>query len=154
MRGLIAILVLCATPLWAVEPDEVLADPALEQRARDISAGLRCPVCQNESIDESNADVAKDLRLLVRERLVAGDSNDEAVEFIVARYGEYVLLRPDLGGANIVLWVIGPLVLIAAVGGVLMARRGSRSTIEDLSAEEEARVAALLDGPSETKERS
>ena len=139
------LLMLLAAPLWAVEPDEVLNDPALEERAREISAGLRCPVCQNESIDESNAGVARDLRLLVRERLVAGDSDRETVDFIVARYGEYVLLRPDAGGANVILWGIGPAVFLLVVGGFVIARRRSTKGDPDtLSAEEEARVAALL----------
>ena len=88
------ILCLVASPALAVQPDEILDDPALEERARDISAGLRCLVCRNESIDESNADLARDMRLLVRERLVAGDSDAEVVDFIVDRYGEYVLLKP------------------------------------------------------------
>ncbi|MEM1300975.1 MAG: cytochrome c-type biogenesis protein [Pseudomonadota bacterium] len=145
MKRLAWILCLLAAPLWAVEPDEVLSDPALEDRAREISAGLRCPVCQNESIDESSADVAKDLRLLVRERLVAGDTNDETVDFIVARYGEYVLLRPDAGGANLILWGVGPAVMLLVMLGLFMARRRSQSeTATPLSADEEARLAELL----------
>lgn len=145
MRRLLLILCLVAAPAWAVEPDEVLSDPALEDRAREISAGLRCPVCQNESIDESSADVAKDLRLLVRERLVAGDTNDETVDFIVARYGEYVLLRPDAGGANLILWGVGPAVMLLVMLGLFMARRRNQSDMATpLSAEEEARLAELL----------
>ncbi|WP_186827049.1 cytochrome c-type biogenesis protein [Shimia ponticola] len=145
MKRLILVLCLAAAPTLAVEPDEVLSDPMLEDRAREISAGLRCPVCQNESIDESNADVAKDLRLLVRERLVAGDSNEETVDFIVARYGEYVLLRPDTGGANLILWGVGPAVLLLVLGGLFLARRRGRSdATAPLSAEEEARLAELL----------
>jgi cytochrome c-type biogenesis protein CcmH len=109
MKKLFLILsLMLATPVAAVQPDEILADPVMEERARDISAGLRCLVCRNESIDESNAELARDLRLLVRERLVAGDTNDEVVDFVVDRYGEYVLLRPTLTGANLVLWIAGP----------------------------------------------
>ena len=108
MKRLVLILLLVSTPLFAVEPDEILDDPMLEARARDISAGLRCLVCRNESIDESNADLARDLRLLVRERLLAGDSNSEAVDYIVARYGEYVLLNPPARGSTWILWLAGP----------------------------------------------
>ena len=108
MRRLALLLALVAAPAFAVEPDEVLDDPALEARARDISAGLRCPVCRNESIDESNAGVSRDLRLMVRERLVAGDSDAEAVQAVVDRYGEYVLLKPDASGANLILWLAAP----------------------------------------------
>ncbi|WP_171240858.1 cytochrome c-type biogenesis protein [Ruegeria sp. HKCCA5491] len=116
MKRLLLILAFLASPAWAVQPDEVLDDPVLEQRARDLSTGLRCLVCRNESIDESNADLARDLRLLVRERLVAGDTDDEAIEFIVDRYGEYVLLKPTSYGANLVLWLAGPIMLLIAAG--------------------------------------
>ncbi|WP_171211542.1 cytochrome c-type biogenesis protein [Ruegeria sp. HKCCA5426] len=116
MKRLLLILAFLASPAWAVQPDEVLDDPVLEQRARDLSTGLRCLVCRNESIDESNADLARDLRLLVRERLVAGDTDDEAIEFIVDRYGEYVLLKPTSSGANLVLWLAGPIMLLIAAG--------------------------------------
>ncbi len=142
------ILALVASIALAVEPDEVLDDPALESRAREISAGLRCLVCQNESIDESNASLARDLRLLVRERLVAGDSNAEAVDFIVARYGEFVLLKPTTGGWNWLLWASGPgLFLIALVLGVLYVRRRSQATAEGdaaLSPDEQKRLDELL----------
>ncbi|CAD0185735.1 Cytochrome c-type biogenesis protein CcmH precursor [Ruegeria sp. THAF57] len=116
MKRLLLILAFLASPVWAVQPDEVLDDPVLEQRARDLSTGLRCLVCRNESIDESNADLARDLRLLLRERLVAGDTDDEAIKFIVDRYGEYVLLRPTSSGANLVLWLAGPIMLLIAAG--------------------------------------
>ncbi|MFO7921420.1 MAG: cytochrome c-type biogenesis protein, partial [Nioella sp.] len=116
MKRLVLVLMLLASPLWAVEPDEMLDDPALENRARDISAGLRCVVCRNESIDESNAELASDLRLLVRERLVEGDTNAEVVDYIVARYGEYVLLRPNTEGANILLWLAGPALALLGLG--------------------------------------
>lgn len=128
MKRLVLMLMLLASPLAAVEPDEVLSDPVLEQRARELSKGLRCLVCRNESIDESNASLAKDLRLLLRERLVAGDSDTEAVEFIVARYGEYVLLNPTRGGANWILWGAGPMMLLLAGGvGMLYVRGRSRA---------------------------
>ncbi|WP_171125169.1 MULTISPECIES: cytochrome c-type biogenesis protein [unclassified Ruegeria] len=116
MKRLFLILAFLASPAWAVQPDEILDDPVLEQRARDLSTGLRCLVCRNESIDESNADLARDLRLLVRERLVAGDTDDEAIEFIVDRYGEYVLLKPTSYGANLMLWLAGPIMLLIAAG--------------------------------------
>ncbi|MWD30156.1 cytochrome C biogenesis protein CcdA [Aquicoccus sp. SCR17] len=142
------LVVVLAWPALAVQPDEMLDDPALESRAREISQGLRCPVCQNESIDESNAPVAKDLRLLVRERLVAGDSNAEVVEYITDRYGEFVLLEPRTGGANLLLWAAGPLMLLLAAGlAVLYLRRRSRAPApaeEGLSDEEEARLQELL----------
>jgi len=130
MKRLAAILCLflVAMPALAVQPDEVLDDPALEARAREISTGLRCLVCRNESIDDSNADLARDLRLLVRERVLAGDTNEEVVAYIVARYGEYVLLRPQADGANLILWLAGPLMLIVAGGvGLVFLRRRSRA---------------------------
>ena len=112
----------------AVLPDEVLEDPALEARARALSRDLRCLVCRNESIDESNADLARDMRILVRERLVEGDSDDEVVSFLVARYGEYVLLRPTLQGANLVLWVSAPVLFLIALGAaVVYLRRRDRA---------------------------
>ncbi|MCH2077655.1 MAG: cytochrome c-type biogenesis protein CcmH [Rhodobacteraceae bacterium] len=144
MRWLALVFCLIAGTAIAIEPDEVLEDPALEARARDLSQGLRCPVCQNESIDESRVPVAKDLRLLVRERLLAGDSDDEVLAYVVARYGEFVLLQPNTGGANLLLWGIGPAALILALGGFVFARR-SRATEEPLSDAEEARLKALLE---------
>ena len=119
------LLAFVANMALAVQPDEVLDNPALEARARDISKGLRCLVCQNESIDDSNASLARDLRLLVRERLVEGDSNEEVVEFIVDRYGEFVLLKPTTGGWNWLLWAAGPILFVFAliVGGFPAARR-------------------------------
>ncbi len=148
MKRLVLILLLLATPLMAVEPDEVLSDPALEARARDVSKGLRCLVCRNESIDESNASLARDLRLLLRERLVAGDSDQQAIDFIVARYGEYVLLKPDTRGANWLLWAAGPLMLLMAGGVGLAYLRGREKAGSDgeppLSDEEQARLRDIL----------
>ena len=138
-----------AVPVHAVQPDEILQDPALEQRARDLSRGLRCLVCRNESIDESNADLARDLRLLLRERLVAGDSDDEAIAFIVARYGEYVLLSPTVGGANWLLWAAGPLMLLLAggIGFGYLRGRANAVAAEDarLSSAEQERLRRILE---------
>ncbi|MGJ8624818.1 MAG: cytochrome c-type biogenesis protein [Yoonia sp.] len=120
------LLLACAGPAWAVQPDEVLNDPALETRARALSEGLRCPVCRNESIDESNADIARDLRLLLRERLVAGDSDVDAVQYLVDRYGEYILLSPRVEGANFALWFAAPIMLLVA-GGIALATIRGRS---------------------------
>lgn len=121
-------------PVQAVQPDEILDDPVLESRARELSKGLRCLVCRNESIDDSNADLARDLRLLVRERLVAGDADPEAIAFIVDRYGEYVLLKPQSGGSNLVLWLAGPLMLIlgSAVAMGYIRRRAVAATKPEL----------------------
>jgi len=124
MKRLALILMLVCTPVFAVQPDEVLDDPALEERARDLSKGLRCLVCRNESIDESDATLARDLRLLVRERLVAGDTDRETIDYIVARYGEFVLLNPTTTGANWLLWAAGPLMLLIAGGMGLVYVRG------------------------------
>ncbi len=117
MRALsLAFLMICF-PLvsYSVEPSEVLDDPILEERARNISKNLRCLVCQNESIDDSNASLAKDLRILVRERLVSGDTEDEVLNFIVDRYGEFALLKPRTDGSNLILWLSGPLMLLIAL---------------------------------------
>ncbi len=145
---IVAICMLLALPLGAVQPDEVLDDPVLEQRARSLSKGLRCLVCQNESIDESDASLARDLRILLRERLVQGDTDEQAISFIVDRYGEYVLLRPTVTGSNWLLWAAGPLMLLMA-GGVGFAYlrgrdRASEQTIDALSDVEKSRLAELL----------
>ncbi len=136
-----------ASPALAVEPSEMLDDPALEQRARDLSAEIRCVVCQNESIDSSNAEIAHELRVLVRERLVAGDSDQEVLDYLVARYGDYVLLRPPMKPQTYLLW-FGPFVvlLFGALGVFVYFRhlRAAPAMPPDLSAEEEARLARLL----------
>ena len=133
----------------AVQPDEILDDPALEARARALSRDLRCLVCRNESIDDSNAELARDLRLLVRERLVAGDSDAAAMDFIVARYGEYVLLRPQATGSTLVLWLSGPLMLVVALGAVavyLRRRRAAPGTETALSPDERRRLDEIMRG--------
>jgi cytochrome c-type biogenesis protein CcmH len=132
----------------ATSPDEVLADPALEQRARALGKELRCLVCQNQSIDDSDAELARDLRLLVRERLVAGDSDAEIIAFLTARYGDFVLLRPPVRPATWGLW-FGPLLVLAVAGlgvAIYLRRRPNRTPpAGPLSAEERARVDALLE---------
>jgi cytochrome c-type biogenesis protein CcmH len=138
------LLVLClAAPAMAVGPDEILPDPVLEQRARDISAGLRCLVCQNQSIDDSDADLARDLRVLVRERLVAGDSDEAVRQYVVDRYGEYVLLNPRLGGHTLVLWIAAPVLLVGGLGALWLAGRRRRVVDAGLSAEEQAALDEL-----------
>lgn len=144
MRRWLVILMLLAAPLWAVEPAEMLDDPALEERARELSQGLRCPVCRNESIDASNAALAKELRIVLRERLVAGDTDQEAVDYLVARYGEYVLLRPDTRGANMILWLAAPVLLLIALAIGWSTIRAKRAPPPALSAEEEAELQKIL----------
>ncbi|MGA7390457.1 MAG: cytochrome c-type biogenesis protein [Pseudolabrys sp.] len=132
----------------AVQPDEVLKDPALELRARNLSSELRCMVCQNQSIDDSEAPLARDLRLLVRERLTKGDSNQQVLDFLVARYGEFVLLKPRLEWHTLLLWGLPPAALIAGVVGLfLMARRRKETSLdpEVLSTEERRRLSTLVD---------
>lgn len=147
-RALLA-LALCLAPQLAaaVQPDEILPDPGQEARARAITRELRCVVCQSESIDDSNADIARDLRLLVRERIVAGDSDAEVQAFVVDRYGEYVLFRPPFNARNAALWLSGPILLLLG-GGIAFAfirRRAAAPppTRAPLSPEEEARLAEL-----------
>jgi cytochrome c-type biogenesis protein CcmH len=123
----LAMALLAACPAHAVEPDEVLQDPALEARARTISEGLRCLVCQNQSIDDSEAPLAKDLRLLVRERLKAGDSNEQIVDFVVERYGEFVLLKPRFETHTLVLWLATPAVFLVALLIIALAYRRRRA---------------------------
>lgn len=144
-RALILCLAL-AGPSWAVQPDEILADPALEARARAITSGLRCVVCRNESVDESNADIARDVRLIVRERIMAGDSDEQVVQFMVDRFGEFILLEPRATGTNLILWLAGPALLLGGLGiAAVTLRRRNAATPQPLSAEEEARLSELLD---------
>jgi len=152
MRGwgvLFILLILSGIPAAAVEPDEMLADPKLERRARDISAHLRCMVCQNQSIDDSNAPLARDLRILVRERLTAGDSDEQVISFLVDRYGEFVLLKPRFAGHNLVLW-LGPFVVLIVGAGALWsayrrrAAKGDRVSTDGLSEGERKRLKSLI----------
>ena len=127
LRALVLVVaMLVGGSALALSPDEILADPVLEQRARDISAGLRCLVCQNQSIDDSDADLAKDLRVLVRERLVAGDSDEAVRQYLVDRYGEFVLYKPEVSGSTWLLW-FGPLVLLLAGAAVIFRLVRKRS---------------------------
>jgi cytochrome c-type biogenesis protein CcmH len=145
-------LFLLAAPAFAVQPDEILADPVLEGRARTLSQELRCMVCQNQSIDDSDAPLAKDLRVLVRERLTAGDSDGQVIDFLVARYGEFVLLKPRLSAHTALLWLAPFGVVLLGVWGLvsLWRRRRTESAPEiaqaPLSAAEQARVSELLAG--------
>jgi cytochrome c-type biogenesis protein CcmH len=151
-RALFALLAMAAlsvaAPALAVQPDEILTDPALETRARAISAGLRCLVCQNQSIDDSDAPLARDLRILVRDRLKAGDSDKQIVDFVVDRYGEFVLLKPRFEPHTLLLWLATPLVGLAALTMVILAAR--RRKIEanqavPLSKSEQQKLKKLLD---------
>lgn len=134
---------------WAVNPSEVLSDPVLEKRARGLSAGLRCMVCQNQSIDDSDADLARDLRVLVRERLVQGDTDDQVLDYLVARYGEFVLLKPRLEKRTVLLWGFPVLMLLGGAGFIWLTRRKanrSQPPIVPLSEAEKKRLEHLLDG--------
>lgn len=144
MKWLWLVLMLLATPLAAVQPDEMLADPALEARARAISAELRCPVCRNESIDESNAPVARDLRLMVRERLVAGDTDAQVIAAVVDRFGEFILLKPETSGANLILWLAPVGLLVAGLAVGLAAQRRKVAVVETLTKAEQARLSEIL----------
>lgn len=130
---------------WAVQPDEILADPKLESRARSIGKELRCLVCQNESIDDSNADLAHDLRVLVRQRLLAGDSDAQVKDYVVARYGNYVLLKPPFDSETYLLW-FGPLILLGMAGSaaVVFIRHHRMAPPVPLSEEERRRLADLV----------
>jgi cytochrome c-type biogenesis protein CcmH len=148
--ALVALLVALVAPAaaLAVEPDEMLKDPALEARARQLSEGLRCLVCQNQSIDDSNAPLAHDLRLLVRERLTKGDSNSQVIDFIVSRYGEFVLLKPRFELQTLLLWVLPPAALLAGLVALLItARRRQTANLQapTLTPTEKQRIATLVE---------
>jgi cytochrome c-type biogenesis protein CcmH len=147
------LLIVGASAAYAVQPDEIMSDPAMEARARDLSRELRCMVCQNQSIDDSEAPLARDLRLLVRERIAAGNSDAQVLDFLVARYGEFVLLKPRFENHTLLLWLVPPLALIG--GGLALWAHGRRrqrlaagenASALTLSAEEEARLQKLLAG--------
>jgi len=148
MRYLIlCLMLLVAGPALAVQPDEILSDPALEARAREISKVLRCPVCQGETIDESNAPISRDLRLYLRERLVAGDTDAKALEAVVDRFGEYVLFEPPARGINWVLYLAGPVMaLLALLIGwrFIRSREGAEAEGDALDPEERARLERLM----------
>jgi cytochrome c-type biogenesis protein CcmH len=143
--ALIFLLVTLTAPVFAVTPDEILKDPALEARARHISQGLRCMVCQNQSIDDSDAPLAHDLRLLVRRRLEAGDSDRQVIDFIVARYGDFVLLKPPVEFDTLLLWGLPPAALLAGVIALFVTARRRRAIADApaLSEAEQRRLAAL-----------
>jgi cytochrome c-type biogenesis protein CcmH len=143
---LVLALVLAAAPAFAVNPDEVLSDPALEARARALSTQLRCMVCQNQSIDDSNADLARDLRLLVRERLTDGDSDDQVVNYVVSRYGEFVLLKPRFSIRTALLWGAPLLLMVAGVLSLLVfaRRRVGKPTGTRLTPDEQSKLDRLL----------
>lgn len=145
------IVLVASSAAWAVEPDEMLADPVLEARARAISKELRCMVCQNESIDDSQAPLAHDLRVLVRERLKAGDSDAQIINFLVSRYGEFVLLKPPLSWHTVALWGTPPGLLLLGITMIVVVERRRRAGLAaagrvSLSPAEEARVAKILGG--------
>ncbi|MTI43720.1 cytochrome c-type biogenesis protein CcmH [Roseibium hamelinense] len=142
---------LSLAPAFSITPDEILDDPVLEQRARDLSANLRCMVCQNQSIDDSDAPLAKDLRVLVRERLVDGDSDDEVIDYLVSRYGEFVLLKPRMAPHTFFLWASAPLALVLGLIAIFVTLRRRKPSERDaiggtvaLSEDEKAKLDALL----------
>ncbi|PKR54200.1 cytochrome C biogenesis protein CcmH [Thalassospira marina] len=148
MLALVMTLSFYARPAFAVNPDEMLSDPVLESRARVISEELRCLVCQNQSIDDSDADLAHDLRVLVRERLLAGDTNDQAIDYIVARYGDYVLLNPPFKPDTYILWASPFILLIlatlAVIGFYRRKKRDGRNTPANLTDQERKRLDEIL----------
>jgi len=141
--ALIVALVLAAAAAHAVQPDELMADPALEARARALSSELRCMVCQNESIDDSDAQLAHDIRALIRERIAKGESNDVIRAFLVSRYGDFILLKPPLEADTLLLWLSAPLTLALGALAIWAATRRARVPTPALSADEEKRLAAL-----------
>src|SRR4051812_37656963 len=146
-------VVCLANSAFAVQPDEIMPDPAKESRARELSRELRCMVCQNQSIDDSEAPLARDLRLLVRERIAAGDSDAQVIDFLVARYGEFVLLKPRFESHTLLLWLLPPFVLLGGALALWAHSRRRKTAADDsllrLSADEEARIEHLIAEPSE-----
>lgn len=150
VRAAALALILTACPVLAVQPDEVLPDAAMEARAREISQQLRCPVCQGENIDESNAPISRDLRLYVRERLLEGDSNDQVIDAVADRFGEFVLFNPRPDGANMILWLAAPLMALVALltaAGFLRARNRPTPEVEALDPDERRRLAEIMRDP-------
>lgn len=151
---LILLVLISASPAWAVQPGEMLDDPILEERARELSKQIRCLVCQNESIDSSNADLARDLRVLVRERVKSGDSDEEVLDFLVGRYGDFVLLKPPIEPKTFALW-FGPaaILILGGIGVALFLRRrrgAGEAGAPPLSEEERRRLDSLLEGDRPT----
>jgi cytochrome c-type biogenesis protein CcmH len=144
--ALVLVLSVFAAPALAVLPDEVMKEPALEDRARALSAELRCMVCQNQSIDDSDAPLARDIRILIRQRIEKGESNDAVRAYLVSRYGDFILLKPPFKPETLLLWLIAPLTLGAGFAAIFLARRRAAVATPALSAEEEARLAALTKG--------
>lgn len=143
----LALLIALSGPAFAIQPDEVLADPALEARARDLSKGLRCLVCQNQSIDDSDADLARDLRIILRERLTAGDSDAQVIAFLTARYGDFVLLKPPIKPVTWALWFGPAALLLLGAGGIVIGmrrRKAGGAALDALSDSERTRLAAIL----------
>ena len=143
-------LILAAPVARAVQPDEMLKDPALEARARDLSAQLRCLVCQNQSIDDSDASLAKDIRVLIRERISKGESNDQVRDFLVSRYGDFILLKPPFKRETLLLWLSAPLTLLLGALAIIMATRRTVAPAPALSAEEERRLAEIAGSDERT----
>lgn len=143
---LLALLLSLASFAHAVQPDEVLPDPALEARARTLSAELRCLVCQNQSIDDSDASLAKDIRVLIRERISKGETNDQVRDFLVSRYGDFILLKPPFKTETLLLWLSAPITLLLGGLAVVMASRRRRPDAAPLTAEEERRLAEISGG--------
>ncbi len=140
MRWFLLCFLLLVMPAYAVQPDEILGDAKLESRARNLSTGLRCLVCQNQSIDESNAPLAKDLRILIRERLTKGDSDAEITDFVVARYGDFVLLKPRLTARTAILWATPFFIILVGFALILRRRNSSGTTAESALSEEEQKA--------------
>ena len=140
MKWFLLFFILLVTPAYAVQPDEILGDAKLEQRARDLSTGFRCLVCQNQSIDESDAPLARDLRILIRERLTKGDSDAEITGFIVARYGDFVLLKPRLTARTAILWATPFLIILVGVALILRRRTVTGQNAESALSEEEQKA--------------
>jgi cytochrome c-type biogenesis protein CcmH len=141
-------LIVCPAAAFAVQPSEMLADPALEARARALSAELRCLVCQNQSIDDSDADLARDIRLLIRDRIAKGERNDQVRDYLVQRYGDFILLKPPLKRETLLLWVSAPLFLVLGAVAIVGGRRRSATEAAALSAAEEERLTAIMSNNS------
>ena len=144
-----ALVLVLLIPAQAVTPDEILDDPILEERARELSAKLRCLVCQNQSIDDSDAPLAKDLRILVRQKLIEGNSNNEVLDFVVSKYGEFVLLQPKFGSHTLVLWTLPPIIFLAGIFTVILIFHRNHKTRQDstepsLTTEEESKLIQII----------